>query len=293
MHLETLKVFCDVVETRSFSTAASQNFVTQSAVSQQVRMLEERYGRRLLERARGNVQLTPAGEILYQVSKEIVQRYLEMEGRLQALANVIAGTVRVATVHSIGLYELSVPLKRYFKAYPQVHVHLEYSRSTKIYEDALKGNIDLGIVAYPTRRPGITVVPFREDRLTLVCPPQHPLAHHRQVSVRKLQGEPMVGYERDIPTRKETDRMLRRHGVEVRYVMELDNVETIKRVVEIGRGLAILPEPAVRPEVKARTLVAVQLSDEVFLRPLGIIHRQGKHFSPAAERLVELLRAET
>src|SRR5258705_827780 len=91
MHLETLKVFCDVVEPRSFSTAASQNFVTQSAVSQQVRMLEERYGRRLLERARGNVQLTPAGEILYQVSKEIVQRYLAMEGRLQALAHMVAG----------------------------------------------------------------------------------------------------------------------------------------------------------------------------------------------------------
>src|ERR1043166_7776740 len=103
MHLETLKVFCDVVETRSFSTAASQNFVTQSAVSQQIRTLEERYGRQLLERTRGNVQLTPAGEILYQVSKEIVQRYQDLEARLPAMAQIIAGTVRVATVHSIGL----------------------------------------------------------------------------------------------------------------------------------------------------------------------------------------------
>src|SRR5204862_7385799 len=134
VHLETLKVFCDVVETRSFSTAASQNFVTQSAVSQQIRPLEGRYGRRLLERTRGNVQLTPAGELLYQVSKEIVQRYQDMEARLQALANVIAGTVRVATVHSIGLYELSAQIKRYLKAYPQVHLHLAYSRSGRIYE---------------------------------------------------------------------------------------------------------------------------------------------------------------
>src|SRR5215470_4674467 len=122
MHLETLKVFCDVVESRSFSTAASQNFVTQSAVSQQVRMLEDRYGRRLLERSRGNVQLTPAGEILYQASKEIVQRYHDMEAQLQAVARVVAGTVRVGTVHSIGLYELSRPIKRYLRAYPQVHL---------------------------------------------------------------------------------------------------------------------------------------------------------------------------
>ena len=292
MHLETLKVFCDVVETRSFSAAASQNFVTQSAVSQQIRTLEQRYGRRLLERTRGNVQLTPAGEILYQVSKEIVQRYAEMESRLQTLAHQVAGTLRVATVHSIGLYELSAPLKRFLKAYPKVHLHLEYGRSSKIYEDALKGHIDLGIVAYPTRRPQLTVIPFRQDRLVLVCQPGHPLAKHQQVSIRRLQGEAMVGYERDIPTRKETDRMLRRHGVEVRYVMELDNIETIKRVVEIGTGVAILPEPAVRPEVKARQLAAVQLSDEVFLRPLVIIHRQGKQFSPAAERFIESLRAE-
>ena len=150
--------------------------------------------------------------------------------------------MRVATVHSIGLYELSASLKRYLKAFPQVQLHLEYSRSSKIYEDAVRGHIDLGVVAFPGRRPGITVIPFRQDRLVLVVPPGHALARHRSVAVRKLSGEPLVGFERDIPTRKETDRFLRRHGAEVRYVMELDNVETIKRVVEIGQAIAILPE---------------------------------------------------
>jgi DNA-binding transcriptional LysR family regulator len=292
VHLETLKVFCDVVETKSFSVAASQNYVTQSAVSQQIRMLEEKYGKRLLERTRGNVQLTPAGDILYQVSKEIVGRYLELEDRRQAVTKVVAGTVRVATVHTIGLYELSSQLKRFLRAFPQVQLQLAYSRSNKIYEDALKGSIDLGIVAYPSRRPGITVVPFREDRLVLVVPPNHAFAKHRQVSIQKLVGEPLVGFERDIPTRKETDRVLRRHGIDARYVMELDNAEIMKRVVEIGLGLAILPEHAVRPEVKGGTLAAVQLSDEVFLRQLGIIHRTGKHFSPAATKFIECLRSE-
>src|SRR5262249_51400011 len=200
--------------------------------------------------------------------------------------------VRVATVHSIGLYELSAPLKRFLKAFPQVQLHLEYSRSNKIYDDAVRGHIDLGIVAFPNRRSGITVIPFRQDRLVLVTAPGHPLARQRTVSVRKISGEPLVGFERDIPTRKETDRLLRRHGAEVRYVMELDNIETIKQVVEIGHGLAILPEPAVRPEVKQKSLAIVQLADEVLLRPLGIIHRQGKHFSPAVEKFIEYLRAE-
>src|SRR5207249_742496 len=193
---------------------------------------------------------------------------------------------------SISLCELSAQIKRYLKAYPQVHLHLAYSRSARIYEDLLKGNVDIGVVAYPGRRPGITVLPFRNDRLALVCPPHHPLARHRQVSIRKLAGEPLVGYERDIPTRRETDRLLRRYGVNARYVMELDNIETIKRVIEIGTGVALLPEPAVRAEVRGRSLAAVQLADEVFLRPLGIIHRQGKHFSPAAAKFIESLRAE-
>jgi len=292
VHLETLKVFCDVVETKSFSVAASQNYVTQSAVSQQIRMLEEKYGKQLLERTRGNVQLTPAGEILYQVSKEIVQRYQDLESRLQDVAKIVAGTVRVATVHSIGLYELSTQLKRFLKAYPQVQLQLGYSRSSKIYEDALKGGIDLGIVAYPSRRPGITTIPLREDRLVLVVPPGHPFAKHRTISTNRLDGEALVGFDRDIPTRRETDRVLRKHGIDPRYVTELDNVEVMKRVVEIGLGIAILPEQAVRPEVKGGTLVAVQISDEVFPRQLGIIHRSGKHFSPAAAKFIECLREE-
>jgi len=292
VHLETLKVFCDVVETKSFSVAASQNYVTQSAVSQQIRMLEEKYGKQLLERTRGNVQLTPAGEILYQVSKEIVQRYQDLESRLQDVAKVVAGTVRVATVHSIGLYELSTQLKRFLKAYPQVQIQLGYSRSSKIYEDALKGGIDLGIVAYPSRRPGITTIPLREDRLVLVVPPAHAFAKHRTISTNRLAGEALVGFDRDIPTRRETDRVLRKHGIDPRYVTELDNVEVMKRVVEIGLGIAILPEQAVRPEVKGGTLVTVQLSDEVFPRQLGIIHRSGKHFSPAAAKFIECLREE-
>ena len=291
MHLETLKVFCDVVETRSFSTAASQNYVTQSAVSQQIRMLEERYGRRLLERTRGNVRATPAGEILYQMSKEIVRLYDELEARLAEATEVVGGAVRLVAVHSIGLYELSQPLKRFLKDYPQVQLRLEYGRSSKIYEDAQKGDLDIGIVAYPTRRPGITIIPFRQDRLVVVTPPSHPLAQLRQVSLEKLAGEPLIGFERDIPTRKETDRLLRRHGVEPRYVTELDNVETIKRIVEIGHGVAVLPEPSVAPEVQARTLAAIEIADETAVRPIGIIHRQGKHFSPAAHKLLECLRA--
>ncbi len=290
MHLETLQVFCDLVETGSFSAAAAQNFITQSAVSQQVRSLEARFDRPLIERTKGNIQPTPAGQLLYQASKDITQRYRALRDQMQSFGSVVSGSVRLATVHSVGLYELSEPLKKFLKAYPQVNVHLEYSRAPKIIDDVLSGRIDLGIVAYPGRRPQITVIPFRDDRLVLVCATHHPFARRRSISIKDLEGQAFVGYERDIPTRRATDRLLNRKGVSVRYVMELDNIETMKRVVEIGAGVALVPEPAIKQEVKSRTLAAVQLSDESLHRPLGILHRQGRHFTPAIERFIAELK---
>ena len=174
MHIETLKVFCDVVETRSFSTAASQNFVTQSAVSQQIRALETKYDCKLVERTRGAVQVTPAGEVVYQASKEIVQRYLEMESGIQSLNNRVGGTLRIATVYSVGLYELSSPLRRFCGLSAGKVTRLQ--PLDEIQEDVLRGSIDFGIVAYAAKRPHLVILPFREDRLALICHPQHPLA---------------------------------------------------------------------------------------------------------------------
>ncbi len=291
MHLETLKVFCDLVELGSFSAAASHNFVTQSAVSQQVRTLEDRFGRKLLERGRGVIRPTNAGQMFYEASKEIVNRFRDMESQLQKLTNVIAGSIRVLTVHTVGLYELSGAVRRFLRAYPHVNLRIEYRRSSRIYEEVQKGDADLGIVAYPMRRPQLVLVPFREDRLVLICPPNHPLAHYQSISIKRLAGQDFVGFERDLPTRRQTDRILRRNGVEVRYKMELDNIETIKRVVEIGTGCALLPEPAVRQEVRNRSIAAVHIRDETLLRPVGIIHRQGHHLSPATEKFIEYLCA--
>lgn len=292
MHIETLKVFCDLVDTGSFSVAAAQNFVTQSAVSQQIRTLETRYGRKLVERAKRRVRPTPAGEIFYEISKDIVSRYHDLEGRLQAFANIVAGTVRVATVHSVGLYEFSEELKRYVKAYPNVNVRLEYKKSNQIYEDVLAGTLDVGVIAYPSKRPQIKLIPFREDRLVMICNPSHPLAKQRSVSIRKLDGQNFVGFEKDIPTHKAIERALQKHNIRVHYVAEVDNIEVIKRIVEVGTGISIAPEPAVGPEVRNKSLVAVPFSDETFARQLGIIHKEGRHFSPAAEKFIEMLTSD-
>ncbi len=290
MHIETLKVFCDVVETGSFSVAASQNYITQSAVSQQLRTLESKYHCKLLERGRSGAKPTPAGEILYQASREILERYREIETRLQESGKVVSGSLRVAIVYSVGLHELPPYMKEYLREFPQVNVHVEYSRPNKIYDDVIAGRIDLGLVAYPAKHPQVTVTPFREDRLVVVCPPDHPFSTMRKVGINRLDGEAFVGYERDISTRKATDQLFKDHNVNVRYVGEYDNIETIKRAIEIGQGIAIIPLASVQRELEHGTLKVVHLSDETLLRPLGIIHKRGRHLSPAAVKFVEVLR---
>jgi DNA-binding transcriptional LysR family regulator len=299
MHIETLKTFCDLVETGSFSKAAALNFISQSAVSQQVKSLEQRFGQQLIERnQRNNAAPTEAGRLLYTEFKEIVERFSAIESRLNAKSEVIAGTIRVATVYSIGLHELPPYVKTFIKEHPQVRIHIEYSRTDKVYEACLNNTIDFGIVALPLRRPNISVIPMRQDKLVVVCHPKHPLAPNKQsnagrISVQQLAGEEFVAFERDIPTRKTIDRILKQHGVAVNYVMEFDNIETIKRSVEVGIGLSILPETAVASEVRNRLLAALDFSEGTFTRSIGIIHRKGKVFSAAAREFVNLLVASS
>lgn len=292
MHIETLRVFCDVVETGSFSAAASQNYITQSAVSQQLRALESRYQCPLLERSRHGAKPTPAGEILYRVSREILEKYQEIETQLQESGKVVAGNLRVAIVYSVGLHELPPYLKEYMRSYPQVNVHVEYTRPNKIYDNVIAGQIDLGIVAYPQKHPQVQNLPWREDRLVLVCPPNHPFAALKKVSIAKLAGENFVAYEQDIPTRKAIDLLLREHQVAVHYAGEFDNIETIKRAVEIGQGVSIVPLASIQYELDHGTLKAMQLTEATLQRPLGIIHKKGRHLSPAAVKFIEILQRE-
>jgi DNA-binding transcriptional LysR family regulator len=124
-----------------------------------------------------------------------------------------------------------------------------------------------------------------------VCAPDHRLARRRTVSLQRLHGEPFIPFERDIPTRRTIDRILRTHGVRVNTVMEFDNIETIKRSVEVGSGLSILPETTVVNEVKNGLLARLDFAEVTFTRTVGVIHRRGRELSAAAREFVRLLVA--
>ena len=292
MQIETLKIFCDLVETRSFSQAAERNFVTQSAVSQQVRGLEGKFKRRLLERVRGRreMHLTQEGEAFYEASREVLSAYGRLEESMRGLSGTVGGTVRVATVYSVGLHELPPVVREFMGLYPRAKIDLEYSRTTRVVRDVLSGAVDLGVVAYPEKRRGLEIVPLGGDRLVFICRPEHPLARRKKLRAADLQGQNFIHFERDIPTRRATDRILRAHGVNVQRAAEFDNIETIKRAVDVGLGVAVVPRPSVLDEGRTGQLAVVPLAEPEWERAVGVVYRSDRALSTAARKFVELLQ---
>jgi LysR family transcriptional regulator, transcriptional activator of the cysJI operon len=290
MQLESLKVFCDLAETESFTKAAQINGVTQSAVSQQISALERTFKSLLIERSKKKFRLTREGQTLYDYSKQIIQSYESLHSKLQELKDIISGTIRVATIYSIGLHDLPPYIKRFMKSYPTVNVHVEYRRANQVYEDVLSNVVDIGLVAYPVKEPKLEIVPLRKEPLTLICHPTHAFAKQKDVKLKALAGQKIIGFEPDIPTRKALDKILKEYGVEVKHVMEFDNVETVKRAVEIDAGISIVPIGTVQQEISKQTLVAVPIEDGDFFRPLAAIYKKNKVLSPAMKQFLTILK---
>ncbi len=290
MQIESLKVFCDLSETESFTKAAQINHVTQSAVSQQISSLERQFKSLLIERSKKKFRLTREGQVLYDYSKQIIQTYDALFSRLQEIKDIISGTIRLATIYSIGLHDLPPYLKKFLKAYPTVNVHVEYRRSNQVYEDVLGNVVDLGLVAYPVKDAKLEIIPLRKDMMVLVCHPQHPFAKLKSVPLKAISGQKFIGFEPDIPTRRAIDKILKENEVQVQHVMEFDNIETVKRAVEIDAGISIVPHGTITQEVSKQTLVEIKIDDEEFYRPLAAIHKKNKVLSPAMKQFLSVLK---
>jgi DNA-binding transcriptional LysR family regulator len=290
MQIESLKVFCDLAETKSFTKAAQINNVTQSAVSQTISALERRFSSLLIERSKKNFRLTPEGDVFYDYSKRILQTCDALHSKLQEIENVISGDIRVATIYSIGLHVLPPYVKKFLKEYPTVNVHVEYRRDNQVYENVLGNVVDLGLVAYPTRDARLEIVPIRKDTLVLICHPQHEFAKRKSIKVKALNGQRFINFESDIPTRKVLDKIFKEHRITVQQVMQFDNIETVKRAVEIDSGVAIVPQETIGEEVATQTLVSVELEHGAYSRPLGVIYKKNKVLSPAIKQFIAMLK---
>src|SRR5262245_50966105 len=291
MPLEALKVFCDLAGLRSVSKAAKANGLSQPTATRVVRDLEKRLGGELIDRSTRPLQLTPLGQQYYDGCKQLLDSYLELEASLRRGTAEASLTIRVVAIYSVGLWDMNQYIERFAVQFPHARVRIEYLHPNQVYTRVLDGTADLGLVSFPNRTKELAVLPWREEEMVLACAPSHPLARNGSVRPQKLNGLKFVAFDRGLVIRRKVDEFLREREVEVDVSIEFDNIENIKKGIEAGAGVAILPEPMLRAEVRAGTLKAIHLEGCRLKRPLGIMHRRHPPLNNAAKGSVGLLRA--
>ncbi len=289
MTLEMLKLYCDIVRLHSFSQGAAANQISQSAASQAVQQLETELDVRLIDRSKRPFMLTPEGRTFYEGCQVLLQEFERLRAQVASTRTQVGGTVRVAAIYS-AIHILSDHMQRFMSLHPQAKVRLEYLHPDKVVEAVLHDEADLGILSFPPANRSLAILPWRTETMLFVCHPTHRLARRKIITASDLNDENFVAFDADLRIRKAIDRCLRQHEAKVNVVMEFDNIETIKQAIAIGAGVSILPRPTILKEVGNRTLAAVPLSMTELVRPLGIIHRRGKLFTPTIARFLEMLR---
>lgn len=292
MHLRFVEVFCDVAQRRSFSKGAAAQNVSQSSASQAVGLLEKRLGTKLIDRSKRPLELTPAGRVYYDGCRDLLSRFRAIEDQVRGIHGRVAGTVHVAAIYSVGLMQMERSEERFAELYPEARLRLAYLHPDQVYEQVESGAADLGLVSFPKSGGDIVSLAWQEQPMVLVVSPDHRLAPQSGIELAELDGEDYVGFTRDLTIRREVDRWLRRAKVAVNVVREFDNIENIKRAIEVGAGVALLPAPTVWQEISAKTLVAVPITDAGLVRPLGIVHKKQKQLTAAVRKFIELLQHE-
>lgn len=292
MHLRFVEIFCEVAQRRSFSKGAKAHDVSQSSASQAVNLLEKRLGTKLIDRSKRPLELTPAGQVYFEGCRELLDRVRSIEDQVQAIQDRVAGPVRVAAIYSVGLMQMEQYVQRFEGLYPDARLRLEYLHPDQVYQQVLEDEADLGLVSYPRHAGDINSIDWQEQPMVLVVPPTHRLAGRSSVPIAELAGEDYVGFTHELTIRREVDRQFKRSKVAVEVKHEFDNIETIKRAIEIGSGVALLPEPTVWQEISSGALSAVELADVRLVRPLGIVHRRNKQLTTAVQKFIELLQQE-
>lgn len=294
MQIEALKIFCDVVRWASFSRGAAENGISQSSASQGVHQLEVRLGVKLIDRSKRPLVLTRHGRVYYEGCKDLVGRYQEVENRVKALENDqnVVGTVRLASIYSVGLHHMTRYVERFHAIYPGADVRLEYLHPTRVVESVLDGSAELGLISFPKKWPDLTSIPWRDEEMVVAVHPSHPFAMQESVEIRQLDGEKFIHFDPELSIRRAIDRFLRKHGVQVETILEFDNIENLKRAVEIPSGIAILPEPTVAREVQSGALAAVRIRNLRLVRPLAILHKNSGDLGLTVQRFLDLLTAD-
>lgn len=290
MEIGQLEAFVAVVEERSFSRAAARLLRTQPAVSQAVRRLEEWAGESLLDRSTKSGVLTASGRLLYDYAKKVLNLRREARSALEELRALERGKVSIGANESTALYLLPV-LKGFRARHPRVQVAVKRSLSREIPSALLRYEIDLGVLSFNPQNPDLESAVVSVDELCLIVPRRHRLAGSGGVSIRELGEEQFIAHNIASPYRQRVIETFARYHTPLQIAAELPTVETIKKFVAMGMGVAFVPRMCVQEELARREFVALPVSELRIQRKLRLIYRRHSTLSAAAQGFLEIARA--
>jgi DNA-binding transcriptional LysR family regulator len=284
-----LQVFHTVARQLSFTKAAEQLFMTQPAVTFQVKQLEEHFNARLFERNHGKIALTPAGELVLGYAERILGLSAELDKRVAELTGAVSGPLLLGCSMTIAEFILPRVLGEFKARHPQVQAHMTVANSETIENRVADHTIDLGLIESPAHLPSLHTEVCCDDELVMICAVGYKLAKLKAVTAAQIAGEPYISRESASGTRQFADNYFRQSGVapeDLNIVMELGSPEAIKGVVETGIGIAIMPRVSVAKELKLGSLVAVPLEPRL-IRTLSIVYPREKFRSRLLSTFVE------
>ncbi|MGQ9635838.1 MAG: LysR family transcriptional regulator [Bryobacteraceae bacterium] len=287
---EHLKLFRDIVQSRSVSRGAALNGISQSAASQHLQELEKMFGTQLLDRSTRPITPTEAGRVYYEFCRDVLRRKEELDVALEKVKGRAEGTVRVAAIYSVGISDMAGLEEEFARRMPSAELRVEYLRPEKVYKAVVNDQADLGLLSYPEPSKEVTAIPWRLEPMMVAAAPKHELALRKTLRPQDLEGQDFVAFDDDLRVGREVKRFLKEQGVEVNVVMHFDNIQTMKEAVALGTGVSILPVRILRMDIEQGRLVAIPLEGINLVRPLGIIHRRKKKLSRAMQCFLELLQ---
>ncbi len=288
MDLRQFEMFQAIVETGSFTKAGEKLFVSQSAISRQIKLLEEELGDQLFKRIHKRVYLTPAGEVLLQYCQRVFRELRQLIAEISDLTHLRRGNLRLAGGMSVCTYLFPPLLKRYQDLYPNIELRI----ATGVIEEILRmlraNEVDLALLTLPYDEPGLEVVPAVSEEMVLVMNSEHPLAAKREISFPDLTPYTFIHFEKGSNTRKLLDKIFEEEQVHFRNTMELQNVEITKPLVEKGLGISIVPYPAVARDRQKGALAYSRIGGRKIYRELGWIYLKSDYMSHAVKQLLIL-----
>jgi DNA-binding transcriptional LysR family regulator len=284
-----LQVFYTVAKQLSFTKAAEQLFMTQPAVTFQVKQLEEHFNTRLFERSHGRIALTPAGRLVLDYAERVLALTEEMDTRVGDLTGAVAGALMLGASTTIAEYILPKILGEFKAAHPEVRAHMTVANSETIVNRVADHTLDVGLIESPGYLESLQIEVCCDDELVVICAPQHVFAGRAKVAARDLAAVPFVRREAGSGTREFTDNYLRECGLapdDMNVIMELGSPEAMKAVVETGIAVAVVSRATIAKELALASLVAVPLAPRL-IRTLSLVHPKERFRSRLVTTFVE------